>query len=237
MAKILLRFQDNIATITINNPDKLNCLDMDMLAEIEHSLVKIKGRENAGALIIKGAGDKAFSTGGNLRIFEKLKKFHETKEWIRYGNEVFNLLEAMPIATIAQIKGYVMGGGLELALACDLRFASEDAVFAMPELNHGWVPGWGGMTRLRRLLGEAKAKEIILLGERISCDEAARIGLVNKVLTDDELAPVSSSTARKLAAIDPFLLEMTKKAIMDQHRSTSGNDLLYDALATYYSKI
>ena len=141
MKKILLEIKDRIATITINNPEKMNCLDMEMLEMLETYFLSIKKDKSANAIILKGAGGKAFSTGGNLKDFGSLSGFQEIKDWIKYGNEVFNLLENMPVATLAVINGYAMGGGLELALSCDLRIASESSVFSMPELNHGWVPG------------------------------------------------------------------------------------------------
>jgi enoyl-CoA hydratase/carnithine racemase len=237
MKKILFESKDKVGTITINNPAKMNCLDMEMLEALADVLFKIKKKPGVNVLAIQGAGDKAFSTGGNLKAFGELKEFNEVKDWIKYGNEVFNILDDMPIATIASIQGYAMGGGLELALACDLRFATENSIFAMPELNHGWVPGWGGLSRLRRLVGEAKAKEIIMLGERISADDALKFGLVNKVCQSGKLNELVEQIGQKLSKIDPFVMEMSKNALMDQGRTTWGNDLLYDALATYYSKI
>jgi enoyl-CoA hydratase/carnithine racemase len=237
MEKILFESKDKVGKVTINNPTKMNCLDMEMLEAVASVLLDIKKSRSINVLVVQGAGDKAFSTGGNLNAFGKLKEFHEVKDWIKYGNEVFNLLDDMPIATIASIQGYAMGGGLELALACDLRTATENAVFSMPELNHGWVPGWGGLSRLRRLLGEAKAKEMIMLGEHLSANDALQFGLVNKVCKTNDMEKVIDDTALKLSKIDPFVMEMSKNALMDHGRTTWGNDLLYDALATYYSKI
>lgn len=236
MDKILLDIQERIATITINNPGKMNCLDMEMLKNLETHFIEIKKNKTIRVIIIQGAGEKAFSTGGNLNDFTALNGFEEIKDWIRFGNEVFNLLENLPIATIAAINGYTMGGGLELALNCDLRIATENSIFSMPELNHGWVPGWGGLTKLRRLIGEAKAKEIIFLGERIDGIEAHRIGLVNKVCQQNEFPTLVSDLSTRLAKIDPYLLEMSKASIMDHGRTTATNDLIFDALATNYSR-
>lgn len=235
MNKIYIETSNKIATITINNPEKLNCLDMEMLGLLESALIRIKKEKSAQVIILKGAGDKAFSTGGNLKDFGKLSGFEEIREWISYGNEVFNLLETIPVATIAAINGYAMGGGLELALSCDLRIATNNSVFSMPELNHGWVPGWGGLSKLRRLIGESKAKEIIMLGERIDAKEAHRIGLVNKVCESNNLGSIILEISSKLTKIDPFIMEMSKTSIMDHYRSTSSNDLIFDALATNYS--
>ena len=236
MNKIITELSGKIATITINNPKKMNCIDMDMLSLMERDLLNIKKENSAHVIVIKGAGNKAFSTGGNLNDFEKLTEFHEVKEWIKYGNSVFNLLENMPVATIAVIDGYAMGGGWELALSCDLRIATENATFSMPELNHGWIPGWGGLSRLRRLIGESKAKEMIMLGEQINGVEAQHIGLVNKVCHQTDLDKLVDSISTQLSQIDPFVIEMSKVAIMDHHRTTSSNGALYDAIATNYSK-
>ncbi len=236
MNKIYVETNHQIATITINNPEKLNCLDMEMLELLESVLIRMKKEKSANAIILKGAGDKAFSTGGNLKDFGKLSGFEEIRKWIAYGNEVFNLLENMPVATIAAINGYAMGGGLELALSCDLRIATNNSVFSMPELNHGWVPGWGGLSRLRRLIGESKAKEVIMLGERIDANEAHRIGLVNKVCESNNLESNILEISSKLSKIDPFIMEMSKTSIMDHHRGTANNNLIFDALATNYSK-
>jgi enoyl-CoA hydratase len=236
MEKILTQIRNNIATITLNNPEKMNCLDMEMLASLESTLIRIKKTKSAQVIVLTGAGNKAFSTGGNLKDFGKLSGFEEIREWIRFGNEVFNLLESMPMATIAAINGYTMGGGLELALSCDLRIATNNSIFSMPELNHGWVPGWGGLSKLRRLIGESKAKEMILLGERIDGKEAHRIGLLNKICDQTELDTLIKEIASKLTLIDPFLLEISKTSIRDQQRTTANNDLLFDVLATNYSR-
>ena len=236
MERILVEVQHKIASITINNSEKMNCIDMEMLSLLEDGLSGIKKSSSANVIIIKGAGSKAFSTGGDLKAFNKLNEFHKVKEWIKYGNEVYNLLENIPVATIAAINGYTMGGGLELALSCDLRIATENSIFSMPELNHGWIPGWGGLSKLRRLIGEAKAKELIMLGERIDGKEAHRIGLINKVCNQNELQGLINDTAEKLSLIDPFIMEMSKTSIMDHNRTTTSNDLLFDVLATNYSK-
>ena len=235
-SKVHFKIEEAVGTIKLNNPGKMNCLDMEMLGLIEKHLLNIKNEKSVRTLIVTGAGEKAFSTGGNLKEFDKLTDYQEVRDWIAYGNEVFNSLENLPIATIAAVNGYAMGGGLELALSCDLRIASENAIFAMPELNHGWVPGWGGLARLRRLVGEGKAKEIIMLGERIDAIEAHQLGLVNKICAQDELNKLVIELAQKLSKIDPFIIEMTKLSIMDHNRSTSANDLLFDVLATKYSK-
>jgi len=237
MDRIALEVADRIATITINNPEKLNCLDTEMLLQMEDYLQSIKKGNEVRVLVIEGAGEKAFSTGGNLKKFGALEEFHDVKEWIKTGNEVFNILDDLPISTIASIRGFIMGGGLELALACDLRIAAENAIFSMPELNHGWVPGWGGLSRLRRLIGEAKAKEMILLGDRYNADQAYSFGLISKVYPGDRLNVEVNSIAGQLAKIDPFVVEMSKNALMNHHKSTWGSDLLFDALATYYSKL
>lgn len=235
MKKILVDIKDQIAFITINNPEKMNCIDMEMLSTIEHALLSVKKEKSAHVIVIRGAGERAFSAGGNLKELAKLNNFQAFKAWISYGNEVFNLLETMPVATVAAIDGYAIGGGLELALACDIRLATENSQFSMPELNHGWIPGWGALARLRRLIGEPKAKEMIMLCEPVSGNKAKEIGLVNKVCEKSEFQRLIHDTCEKLLKTDPFVLEMSKFALMDHSRTNSNNDLLYDILASAYS--
>ena len=236
MSKIDIKIANKIANIMLNNSEKLNCIDMEMLELLETGLLDIKRNKSANVIVVSGSGNKAFSTGGNLKDFGNLTGFREVKEWIVYGNEVFNLLEHMPMATVAAISGYTIGGGLELALSCDLRIATENSIFSMPELQHGWIPGWGGLTKLRRLIGEAKAKELIMLGDRIDGKEALSFGLINKICKQSDFHDVLDDITSRLSKVDPFIMEMSKASIMDHGRTSASNDLLFDALATNYSK-
>lgn len=235
MGTIDMKIHDHVASITINNPAKMNCIDMAMLHDLNTTLQQISGNKSIRVVQIKGAGDKAFSSGGNLNEFKSLHQSGVAK-WIKYGNKLFNDFESLPFPTVAIINGFALGGGFELALACDLRVATENSQFAFPELQHGWIPGWGGLTRLRRLIGESRTKQIIMLGEMIDAKTALEMGIIHKMCSEEELEKVVTPMVKHLKEIDPFLLEMTKNALMDVNRGTSANDLLFDVFATQYSK-
>ena len=234
-SKIRMEIRDGAAYITINNPDKLNCLDTGMLEGIMNALDKIAADPAVRVLLFQGAGDRAFSTGANLKEFDKLDK-PGIAGWIRKGHRVFNAIESMSKPSVAVINGYAMGGGLELALACDIRIAEENAQFSCPELKHGWIPGWGALSRLRRLIGESNAKKIILLGAQIDVASAMSTGLVHKVFKKENLRKEIEGITDHFKNTDPFVIEMAKNALGESQRSTFGNDILFEVLATQYSK-
>ncbi len=223
MDKIVIDINDKVAWITINNPDKLNCLDMGMLQLLKSGLEKISTQNSARVLVIRGKGEKAFSTGANLKEFAGLDHDGVT-HWIKYGNEVFNFLESMHIPSVAIINGYALGGGLELALSCDLRIATNYAKFSFPELKHGWLPGWGGMTRLKRLIGESRAKELIMLGEMIDADNALQMGLINRLCSVENLEEQSGQIIKNLIEVDPLVMEMAKKSLSDTYQNSNEKD-------------
>lgn len=227
--KINLEIKNQIAFITLNNPAKLNCIGFQMLYELEAAIENVEKNPDAGVVVFKGAGDRAFSTGADLKEFQSLSG-KQIEEWILLGNNVFNRIENLGKPTIAYINGYAMGGGLELALACDFRIATATAIFCSPELQHGWLPGWGGMTRLRRLLGELKAKEIVMMNEKIPANEALNMGLINKIDTENET--VLNQFTEHLKLIKPNVFTLAKYALMETGRTTTGTALYLDVLAT-----
>jgi len=226
--KIICEFKDNAAFITLNNPAKLNCIGFQMLFELEEALIKIEKGIQVSVVIFKGAGDRAFSTGADLKEFRLLNEA-QAVEWILLGNKVFNKIENLGIPTIAVINGYAMGGGLELALSCDFRIGTETAVLSSPELQHGWLPGWGGMTRLRRLVGEAKAKEVVMLCEKIPAGKALELGLIHRIHSNEE--DTLAKLVNHLKTIKPEAFKLAKTALMDPGRSTYGVDVQFDILA------
>jgi len=234
MGTIDISIQDQIVSVTINNPEKMNCIDMPMLKALDHHIEKIRRDKSVRAIKLSGIGNKAFSTGADLNEFGKLDETGVV-EWIKYGNKVFNTLESLPIPSVAIIHGYALGGGFELTLACDLRIADENAIFSFPELKHGWIPGWGGLSRLRKLIGESRAKQIIMLGENIDSKKALEMGIVNKIYDEDSFEEEVAKLINHFKKIDPFLMEMTKSALMT-NRNAPENDILFDVLATQYSK-
>jgi enoyl-CoA hydratase/carnithine racemase len=228
--KILVDINRDVMEIILNNPDKMNCMGFEMLYELEDAIRKAASNNNVRAVLIRGAGERAFSTGADLKEFNSLPE-EKTDKWIELGNDIFNTIEEFPKPCLAYINGYAIGGGFELALACDFRFASETAVLASVELQHGWLPGWGGMTRLRRLVGEAKAKEIIMLCEKIPAATALEMGLLTRVFRQGTEEKELKSILDHLTQLKSEAFKLAKSALMDQNRTTKGADIRFDVLA------
>jgi enoyl-CoA hydratase/carnithine racemase len=205
-------------------------MDFEMLMALDAAVLKAGNDDGIKALLIKGAGERAFSTGADLKEFQSLPR-EKADDWIEFGNEVFNRIEQLPKPSIALIKGYAIGGGLELALSCDFRIGSGTAVLASVEVEHGWLPGWGGMTRLRRIIGEARAKEIVLLCEKIPADRALEIGLLHRVFEEEILRTELDKMLDHLCGIRSETFKLAKSVLMDQNRTTGGADVQFDVLA------
>jgi len=231
--KIIYEIKDNVAYVTLNNPSKLNCMGFELLYGLNDTINAIKTEANIKVAVFQGAGERAFSTGADLKEFRALSD-DDLKKWIVLGNEIFNKIEVLHKPTIAFINGYALGGGLELALACDFRIGTETAVLGSPELEHGWLPGWGGITRLRRLIGETKAKEVVMLNQKLDAGEALKMGLLNRIDTDKrEQLHLFTEHLKK---INIKVFELSKMALQDETRTTSGIDVQFDALAAGISK-
>lgn len=228
--KIILKIRNRTAEITLNNPEKLNCMGFEMLHALENALESLENDQNAGVVVFKGAGDRAFSTGADLKEYRRLTPDQE-EEWIELGNRLFNRIAGFSKPTVAFLDGYAIGGGLELALTCDFRIGTSATLLSSPELQHGWLPGWGGMTRLRILVGEARAKEIVMLNEKIHSDEAVRLGLLTRVLTKGKEMEELEEILAHLASLNPLAFRLAKSALMDPGRTTGGSDLQFDIMA------
>ncbi len=228
--KILSNISKGVMEITLNNPEKMNCMGFEMLLALEEAIGHATKDPDIRIIMIQGAGDRAFSSGADLQEFNALPR-EKAEEWIELGNKIFNIIEDLPKPCLAYIDGYAIGGGLELALACDFRFASQKSVLASVELQHGWLPGWGGMTRLRRLLGEAKAKEIIMLCEKIPASRALEMGLLTRVLEPGKEKEELNRVLDHLKQLKPEAFKLAKSAIMDPNRTCRGTDLQFDVLA------
>lgn len=228
---IITKFNEGLLTITLNYPQKMNCIGFDMLNGLNNAVDFAKENNEVKAILFRGAGDRAFSTGANIKEFETLKD-HEVKRWIEFGNDLNNKIETISKPTVAFINGYAMGGGLELALACDFRLASPTAILSSPEVSNGWLPGWGGMTRVRRLVGEANAKRIILLCEILDANQSVQMGLVTRIVTEEEV----QDFMKTLIGMKPIAYALAKSAIMDATRTTSGSDVDFDVLAVKVSQ-
>lgn len=227
---LLLDIADRVATVTINRPDKLNALNAQAKAELREVMTSLKNDPAVDVVIITGAGEKAFVAGTDIRELTELNG--ETgKEFSAKGQEVFDLIENLGKPVIAAINGYALGGGCELALACHLRVASENARFGQPEVNLGIIPGYGGTQRLAHLIGRGRAMEMILTGDQIDAQEAHRIGLVNKVVPAGELMTTARSLARTIASKGQIAIRMALKAVnMTQETTLSDGQQLEASL-------
>ncbi|MGH3091971.1 MAG: enoyl-CoA hydratase-related protein [Gaiellaceae bacterium] len=200
-----------VATVTVNRPDALNALDLEHLRELHGRLGEVARDDEARVVVLTGAGERAFVAGADIKYMSRLSVL-EGREWGGLGHATAELLETMPKPTIAAINGFALGGGCELALACDLRYASSAAALGQPEINLGILPGWGGTQRLARTTSLGFAKELILTGRTVGAEEAERRGLVNAVYEPEELLPKVLETARLLASKSPVALAWAKEA-------------------------
>ncbi len=209
---ILIKKEEGIGWITLNRPHRLNTLTSEMIDEIHDALDGFEAEKEIKCIVITGAGDRAFSAGADVTAFTGLTPATAVDASMK-GQRLFTRLENFGKPVIASLNGYALGGGLELASACDFRLASENSELGQPETNLGLIPGWGGTQRLVRLVGLAKAKEMIMLGGRISAEEAARIGLVNRIVPKAKLTEETVALARKLADGPPIALKLAKEAL------------------------
>jgi enoyl-CoA hydratase len=201
-----------IALVTINRPDKLNALSAAVIAELRDIFERIQKDDAIRALILTGAGEKAFVAGADIRELAALSPM-EMRYSARRGQKTFRMLETSSKPSVAAINGFALGGGLELAMACTVRFASENARLGQPEVKLGLIPGYGGSQRLPRLVGRGRALEILLSGEPIAAAEAYRIGLVNAVMPQSELLNYSRGWLAKVLANAPVAVAMVMETV------------------------
>jgi enoyl-CoA hydratase/carnithine racemase len=209
---LLFERRENLAYITINRPEKLNALNQAAISELRDCFDIIQQDQETRAVIVSGAGEKAFVSGADVAELAKLTAL-TSRETSRRVQAVFDSIENLGKPVIAAIRGYALGGGCELAMACTLRVASESARFGQPEVKLGLIPGYGGTQRLARLIGKGRAMELILTGELLSAQEAYRIGLVNRVVPETDLLSVAESMARKIAANAPLAVKFSIDAV------------------------
>jgi enoyl-CoA hydratase/3-hydroxyacyl-CoA dehydrogenase len=202
----------NALWIILNRPQRLNALNDIMLEELADMLETAESDPSVKCVVVTGDGDRSFSAGADVTMFPKTTPV-KAEEGSRAGQKVFGKIEGMSKPVIAAINGYALGGGLELALACDFRVAAEHAELGSPEITLGLIPAWGGTQRLVRIIGLAKAKELMMLGNRIKADEALRIGLVHKVVHYDRLRQEVGEMAKKLSEGPPVALKYAKHAL------------------------
>jgi len=212
LKNILYEKKNGVATITINRPKALNAMNQETTLEILSTLDDIRKDENIKVVVITGAGDRAFSAGADISGMKGRTPLDMRRSSQR-GQQMMNEVEDLEKPVIAAINGYALGGGLELAMACDFRIASENARLGQPEINIGLIPGWGGTQRLPRFVGKALAKDLIFTGKMIDAKTAERVGLVNAVVPADQLKSAVEELAKELINKPPVAIKVAKQLI------------------------
>ncbi len=226
---LIIEIKNSIAILSINRPEKLNALNGETLSELKIAFTELKNDENVKVIIMTGKGEKAFIAGADIAELNKLNMI-SGKEFSEKGQAVFNLIEHFEKPVIAAVNGFALGGGCEMALACHIRLASENAKFGQPEVNLGIIPGYGGTQRLSRLVNSGRAMEYILTGDTITAHEALRIGLISHVFPKDELIIKAMELAEKIALKPQNAVRLAVKAInaVDQISLNEGQN--YEAV-------
>ena len=204
------RGDDGVAVLTIDRQDKLNALNPQVVEELAQALLELDA-DPPRAIIVTGAGSRAFIAGADIAVMSEMSPM-EAKRFAELGHAATALLDRGPAPTIAAINGFALGGGCEVALACDIRIAAENALLGFPEVSLGILPGMGGTQRLPRLVGPGVAKELIFSGRRIKAEEARTINLVNRVVPEGEALTVAKELASQIAANGPLAVRMAKAA-------------------------
>ncbi|MEQ2128620.1 short-chain-enoyl-CoA hydratase [Caldanaerobacter subterraneus KAk] len=227
---IEVKIEKGIATITINRPKALNALNTETLEELENVLEVLQNDDGVKVIVITGAGEKAFVAGADISEMKDMSVF-EAKKFAELGQKVFRKIELMKKPVIAAVNGYALGGGCELALACDIRIASRNAKFGQPEVGLGIIPGFGGTQRLPRIVGVSKAKELIYTGDMIDAEEALRIGLISKVVEQDKLLEEAYGIAKKIMSKGLVAVSLAKEAINKSLEVDIDSGMEYEANA------
>src|SRR5436190_15475339 len=220
---LLLDRRDRVAVITINRPEKRNALNIKTREEGAALIEELRNDDSIYVVVITGAGDKAFIAGADIGEFAG--RSAQMQRDVMVQRSLFNAIDTFPKPVIAMVNGYCLGGGCEVALACDIRIASETASFGQPEINLGIIPGGGGTQRLTRLVGEGKAMELILTGEIIDAQTAFAIGLVNHVVPLDQLETKTMQIANRIAEKGPVSVSLAKEAVKIASRSNLDEGL------------
>jgi len=209
---IIFKVEKGVATITFNRPEVLNALNEESLQEFSNALDAVASDEDIRVLVLTGAGEKSFVAGADITEFLRFNVL-KAKIFAETGHKLINRLQELPIPVIAAVNGFALGGGCEIVIGCDFIYAAENAMFGLPEINLGIIPGFGGTQRLSRLIGKNMAKEMIFTGKMISAAEAQAVGLVNTVCPQDALMAEVMKTAATMALKGKASLRAAKQAI------------------------
>ena len=228
MNNLLCEIDNNIGLVTVNRPKSLNALNPETLIELEALFRELAQKDELTGVILTGAGDKAFVAGADISAMQDYDVL-AGREFGRLGHRALNAVAALPQPVIGAINGFALGGGCELALACDIRICSENAKFGQPEVNLGVIPGFGGTQRLPRLVGTGQALELMLTGDMIDAQEACRIGLVNRVVAQDELIDHCFGMMEKIGQKGPLAVKLCKEAVQSGMEMDLARACRYEA--------
>ena len=233
---INLTKKQQAAWITLNRPQKMNAINTTMLHELSEVIDTAERDNSVRCVIITGEGDKAFSAGADITTLQELTQ-ETAAEFSRKGQQILSKMEVSSKPVVAAINGYALGGGLELALACDFRLASDNVILGLPEMKLGIIPGWGGTQRLLWTVGLVAAKRLIMLGDNLNADQALKMGLVDKVVPQSRLRAEAEELSQKLCAWSPAALKQAKQAINSVTRTflKSGLNKETDLFALLFS--
>ncbi len=209
---LIVEVDQGIAVVKINRPPVLNALNQETLRELQQALTEVEGKGEVRAVVLTGEGEKAFVAGADVAEMKAMTPA-EALAFSRLGHDTLGMIEDLTKPVIAAVNGFALGGGLEIALACDFIFASEKAKLGLPEVTLGIFPGFGGTQRLPRLIGTGRAKELIFTGKMIDAQEAFDLGIVNKVFPPDTLMEEATKTARTIARNGPVAVSMAKSSV------------------------
>ena len=206
-------FSQQIATIQLNRGNKLNALTPEMIDTLEQAVAAVEANREVRVVLLTAAGEKAFSVGADIGEWSSLEPLDMWREWVVRGHRVFKRLADCRLPVIAVLQGYTLGGGLELALAADIRIASADSRFALPEAKIATAPGWAGTQRLPELIGKARAKQMMFTGAQIDAETAERWGLINEISERENLLARATEIAEEIAANAPLSVQMIKQLV------------------------
>ena len=218
--QILITKENGIGIVTVNRPESLNAMNKDVVIEFISKIEGLLSEEDIRLIIITGSGEKAFIAGADIKLMQKMNK-SEAYEFANLGHKLANTIENSDKPVIAAVNGFALGGGSEIALACHIRVASDNAVFAQPEVKIGLLPGWGGTQRLPRIVGKGLANELIITGRNVTAQEALEIGLVNRVVSKEELINTCVDIAQLIIKNSPNAISESIKLI----NLSSGTEL------------
>ncbi len=218
--QILITKENGIGIVTVNRPESLNAMNKDVIIELISKIEGLLSEEDIRVIIITGSGEKAFIAGADIKLMQKMNK-SEAYEFANLGHKLVNTIENSDKPVIAAVNGFALGGGSEIALACHIRVASDNAVFAQPEVKIGLLPGWGGTQRLPRIVGKGLANELIITGRNVTAQEALEIGLVNRVVSKEELINTCVDIAQLIIKNSPNAISESIKLI----NLSSGTEL------------